>query len=282
MELKVLIDNKVGFGKYYLAEAGLSYCIEDRDAKILFDLGYSGLFIKNANLMNVDLNEITHVCFSHGHNDHTGGLYSWIREFEINLSQNRPQIIAHEGVFKRKIIQYPNEIESGIALDLDFIRTFFDIKLVKDPVFVTENLVFLGQIERTNDFENKNPIGKTYDTSGNFINDYCLDDSALIYNSTEGIVVITGCSHSGICNIVQYALKIAKDYWNQTHISAIIGGIHLLNPRKDLLEKTIDFLKKQNIDSFYLGHCIDFESKAVMLNSGLNIKEIEVGKSFKW
>ncbi len=55
-----------------------------------------------------------------------------------------------------------------------------------------------------------------------------------------------------------------------------------MNPRKDLLEKTIDFLKKQNIDSFYLGHYIDFESKVVMSNSGLNIKEIEVGKSFKW
>lgn len=282
MKLKVLIDNKVGFGKYYSAEAGLSYYIEDKSQKILFDVGYSGLFIKNAYLMGINLKEVTHVCFSHAHNDHTGGLLSWIHQFENELLLNKPQIICHENVFKRKIIINQYKIETGIGVNLNFIKTYFDVRLTRDPIFINDNLIFLGQIERTNDFENKTPIGKTYDSAENLVEDYCLDDSALIFNSNNGIVIITGCSHSGICNIVNYALKISQNYWKQKHISTIIGGIHLLNPEKYFLEKTICFLKEHDIDDFYLGHCTDFKSKVAMLNSGLNINEIEIGNSFEW
>ena len=74
MKLKVLIDNNTYIDQYYFGEPGLSYLIETDDAKILFDTGYSGIYLTNADLMNIDLSDITHLVISHGHNDHTGGM----------------------------------------------------------------------------------------------------------------------------------------------------------------------------------------------------------------
>ena len=278
MNLKILIDDSVGLPNC-MAEHGFSCFIEDDEAKVLFDLGYSGLFIKNANLMKIDVRFVTHVCFSHGHDDHTHGLLKWIHEFGYDLLKFKPKMLAHRNAFIQKKAE--NE-ESGIGLDLDFIKTYFEVELANNPVLITNSLIFLGQIERTNNFENKIPVGKTYDDSRNLVDDYCLDDSALIYKSSDGIVLITGCSHSGICNIIQYAIKIAKQYWNETRIFSVLGGLHLLNPKRDLLEKTVNFLKSKDINTFYLGHCTDFESKAFMLNSGLNVKEIKVGCVFSF
>lgn len=74
MKLRVLEDNNTFIDKYYLGEPAVSYYIEDKDTKILFDTGYSDAFIKNAKSMGINLKDINKIMISHGHNDHTGGL----------------------------------------------------------------------------------------------------------------------------------------------------------------------------------------------------------------
>jgi 7,8-dihydropterin-6-yl-methyl-4-(beta-D-ribofuranosyl)aminobenzene 5'-phosphate synthase len=82
-------------------------------------------------------------------------------------------------------------------------------------------------------------LGKTV-ISGDLTDDCTWDDSALAYKFPEGLVIITGCSHSGICNIVRQAQIIC----NEERIIDIVGGFHLLNPAPELLNKTVTFFKK--------------------------------------
>ncbi|WP_417204562.1 MBL fold metallo-hydrolase [Acetoanaerobium sticklandii] len=74
MKLTVLVDNNTFIDQYYLGEPAVSYYIEDEEIRLIFDTGYSDIFISNAKLLNIDLEKLTHIALSHGHNDHTRGL----------------------------------------------------------------------------------------------------------------------------------------------------------------------------------------------------------------
>ena len=85
----------------------------------------------------------------------------------------------------------------GSILGATRISKYFTTQLVRAPYWLTENLIFLGEIERTNEFENADPIGQC-EQSGIMVDDHVIDDSALVYKSPEGLVIITGCSHAGV------------------------------------------------------------------------------------
>jgi 7,8-dihydropterin-6-yl-methyl-4-(beta-D-ribofuranosyl)aminobenzene 5'-phosphate synthase len=231
MELTVLVDNNTLIDQYYVGEPGVSYYIRVGDVRVLFDTGYSDAFIKNADTMNIELQNITHLILSHGHQDHTWGIHDWLRKYSAKIKK-KPMLIAHNNVFDRKIFYNSNTKiteEIGMNITKDTLEHFFCIKTSKSPVLIAENLIFLGEIERVNDFENKTPEGKVQDESGELKDDYCLDDSAVVYNAPAGLVIITGCSHSGICNIVKYAKKVGLKFWNKGNVLGIIGGLHLQN-----------------------------------------------------
>lgn len=96
-------------------------------------------------------------------------------------------------------------------------------------------------------------------------------DSALVYRSSDGLFIITGCSHSGICNIVEYAKKICKE----DRISGIIGGFHLFEANNQL-EKTVNYLNSCNIQHLYPCHCVSLEAKCKM-SEKLPLTKVGVG-----
>ena len=152
----------------------------------------------------------------------------------------------------------------------------FDVELSREPVNLTERLVFLGEIERTNDFEAKNPMGRILD-SGVEKDDFLFDDSALAYKSSAGLVIVTGCSHAGICNIVEYARKVCSD----DRVVDIIGGFHLLDPSVEQLEGTIEYMKSLRPGAVHACHCTDLNSK-IALSRVVDLKEVGVGMTLKY
>jgi len=148
---------------------------------------------------------------------------------------------------------------------------YFDIKLSKEPVWLQPKLVFLGEIERTLPFEAKNPIGKIHYTDGEK-DDFLLDDSALVFKSSEGLVIITGCAHAGVCNTVEYAVKVC----GEKRIVDIIGGFHLLEPQEDQLAETVRYFKKLQPSKVHACHCTDLNSK-LALSGVVTLKEVGVG-----
>lgn len=277
MELKVLVDNNTIIDRYYLGEPAVSYLINDNGTKILFDVGYSDIFIQNAQKMGEDLMDVNFTVISHGHNDHTGGLVSLTkRYFEAKaegLNHVIPTIVAHPDAFAYK--EYEGE-DIGSMLSAKKLRKHFDVMLTKDPYWITENLVFLGEIPRENDFENLDPIGKC-EKSGEMIDDFVFDDSAMAYKSSQGLVIITGCSHAGICNIIEYA----KDVCNEDRIVDVIGGFHLLAPSEKQANGTLAYFQKLDTISTHPCHCTSLAFK-LKLSDFVDIKEVGVGLSFKY
>lgn len=268
MKLTVLVDNNTYIDEYYLGEPAVSYYIEDEGKKLLLDVGYSDIFFKNAEALGVNLNEVDTIVISHGHDDHTKGL----RYLSENDDFNNISIVAHPEAFTKKIY---NDLEIGSPFSKEELNEKYNLILSKEPIKASKNITFLGEIPVTNDFENRKPVGKLVDYKG-LKDDYIFDDTALVYKTGDGIYVITGCSHSGICNIIEYAKSVCKD----DRVLGIIGGFHLFELSKRV-EKTIEYLKKHNIKEFYPCHCTSFAVKAE-INKIIPIKEVGVGLEINW
>ena len=274
MELKVLVDNNTIIDRYYLGEPGISYLITEGDTKLLFDVGYSDVFIQNAKKMNESLMDVNYVVISHGHNDHTGGLvplaklYSEARAEGIKCQS--PIVVAHPEAFSYK--EYFGD-EIGSVLDGKKIGKYFDTSLTNEPLWITDKLVFLGEVDRTNNFENIEPIGQCEHVES-MLDDYVKDDSALVYKSPQGLVIITGCSHAGICNIIEYAKKVCGD----VRVLDVIGGFHLLEPSKLQSEGTLNYFKEQDINNIHPCHCTSLEYK-IKLSKSANVMDVGVGLS---
>ena len=272
MRLTILVDNDTLIEKYYLAEPAVCFHINDKGKNILLDVGYSGIFISNADKMGINLMNLDYVVLSHGHLDHTWGLEPLMKLYGKTGSKKRvqgnPVIVGHPLVLKPKI---DGDEKIGTLVSETKLRDCFEVKLSKEPVWLTDNLVFLGEIERTTKFEARNPLGK-FILEGKEEDDMLTDDSALVYKSKDGLVVITGCSHSGICNIIEYAKKVCKD----DRIADVVGGFHLLQPSKEQLNETVNYFKKIQPSVVHACHCTGLDA-TVALASVANLKEVGVG-----
>jgi 7,8-dihydropterin-6-yl-methyl-4-(beta-D-ribofuranosyl)aminobenzene 5'-phosphate synthase len=278
MKLTVLIDNNTLIDRYFLGEPGVSYLVEDEGRKILFDVGYSDAFITNARKLSVDLLDVDFVVLSHGHLDHTWGLIPLIRLYMEGMIEklpvNKPTLVTHPLTLSSRTLGGLPQI--GSLLSEDELSGYFDVELTREPVNLTERLVFLGEIERANEFEAQNPIGRILD-SGVEKDDFVVDDSALAYKSSAGLVIITGCSHAGICNIVEYARKVCGD----ERVVDIVGGFHLLDPSVEQLEGTIEYMESLCPGSVHACHCTDLNSK-IALSRVVDLKEVGVGTTLEY
>ena len=249
MKLTVLVDNNSIIDKYYIAEPALSFCIEDEDKKVLFDVGYSDVYLKNAEAMNIDLTKIDTLILSHGHNDHTGGLKY------IDCLKQDIEVIAHPGLDGYKEHE---GLTISSPVKLDDLPKNFKINKTKESVKISKHLTYLGEIGREK--QNAKGLG----------NDLLLDDSALVYEGKNGIFIITACSHSGIINIIEQAKRIT----NNKHITGIIGGFHMLN-NPELNKEVCDYLAKEDIEIVYPCHCTDLMAK-IEISKVVKIKDIGV------
>jgi 7,8-dihydropterin-6-yl-methyl-4-(beta-D-ribofuranosyl)aminobenzene 5'-phosphate synthase len=278
MKLKVLVDNNTLIDRYFRGEPGVSYFIEDGSKKILFDVGYSDLFIENAFKMGINLLDLDFVVLSHGHLDHTWGLDPLVRlitEAKIEgIDHKTPTLVAHPDAFLARKIGGLGEI--GPLLSEKELSRHFDLRRSRDPVWLTERLVFLGEIERENDFEAKSPLGKTSTEEGEE-DDFLMDDSALAYRSPEGIVIVSGCSHSGICNIVEQAKRVC----GEKRVVDIVGGLHLLDPPERQMRETLGYFERIRPRQVHACHCTDLASK-VALAGVADLKDVGVGLDLEY
>ncbi len=232
MKITVLCENSVGYGgaKVCKAEWGLSLFIKHKDSKILMDTGRTTVYKKNAKALGIDLNEIDFIVLSHHHGDHVGG------------------IKHHEFSSDKKLILHPHTLEK----DNEGLYEGFDLVQSTKPLEFSEDIFYLGEVPRKNDFE-----------KGEHRGDPMLDDSAIAIKTDKGVVVISGCSHSGICNICEYAKEVTGQ-----NLYAVVGGFHLFDNEpgysERAIEETMKYFQKENPKYLYPMHCVDFPTLAKM------------------
>jgi len=260
MKLTVLTENVAGHD--FLAEHGLSYFIECDEKKILFDTGHSNVFLENAKKLGIDLDKETDiVVLSHGHWDHGDGL---------RFIKNKT-LLAHPSAF---IKRYHKDDISNIGLELSRSEVEKQYHLItsEKPYEISKNILFLGEIPRVNNFESKTTAFA--DEYGN--EDFVPDDSALAILQNNGIIVVTGCSHAGICNITDYAKKVS----GIDMVKAIIGGFHL-NDNDWQTEKTIQYLKEEGIRKIYPSHCTELPALTAFYHE-FGIQQVKTGMIFNF
>lgn len=239
------------------AEHGLSLLIE-AGCKILFDAGQSRLFLENADHLGKSLDDLDAIILSHGHYDHGNGL-----EY---ISGHR--LFSHPKCFTRRY-RARNEGYIGLKFDRDFAEKNFRLELSEKPVEISENSLFLGQIPRINSFESKT----TTFTDENGQPDFVEDDSGIVIKTEDGLIVISGCAHAGICNTIEHAMTITGD----RRIVAVIGGFHLKED-SSAIEPTVSYLKRLKIPYLLPCHCVD-ASVMEHLHHELNCKSVYSGLS---
>ncbi len=212
-------------------DSGFSLLIEN-NSRILFDTSYSNQIIENAAKAGIDL-DVDYIVLSHGHIDHTEGLKY------IDLENKT--IIAHPDCFQMKYL----DGEIGCPVRLTELKKKTKVILSRQPYWIDKKTVFLGEIKRETDFEGKNTVGYLKDNT----EDLVKDDTAIAIKTSQGLIIVSGCSHSGICNIIEYAKKVCKE-----NIHAVIGGFHLFD--KKTTHRTIEYFKTNNINRIYPLHCL--------------------------
>lgn len=255
MKITVLTENVAG-GKL-LAEHGLSYLIEIDDEKILFDTGHSDVFLKNAKTLEIDIeNEVKTIVLSHGHWDHGDGL---------RFIENK-KLITHPASFSKRFGKSDNRYV-GLSLSKEEIQKKFTLSETINHYQISTNLVFLGEIPRLNDFESQ----ETSFVFESGDDDFVPDDSAIAAVVNNELVVITGCSHSGICNICEQAKKIT----GISKIKAVIGGFHLIYNDRQTLE-TVQYFKNNQVEKLYPSHCTQLPALSAFYNE-FKIIQVKTG-----
>ena len=260
MNLFVLTENQAG-GRF-LAEHGLSYLVETDGQKILFDTGHTDVFLKNAKKLGFNLQqEVNHVVLSHGHWDHGDGL-----QFLENKT-----LVAHPGSFMERF-RKSDRSPVGLGMKRNEIEKKFELLETTQPFKISENLFFLGEIPRVTRFESN----ETSFELENGEEDFIPDDSALAAIAGNELVVITGCSHSGICNICEQARKVT----GITTIKAVIGGFHLKYNNRQTQE-TMAWFKKNAVERLLPSHCTELPALAAFYRE-FDVQPVKTGMVFRF
>ena len=260
MKLTILTENTAG--GHFGAEHGLSYLIEHDGRTILFDTGSSDLFLRNAKKLDINLQqEVDLIVLSHGHWDHGDGL----RYFK-----NKP-LLTHPGAFIKRF-RKSDGTSVGLSLSESSIRDKYDVITSSKPYPISEHIYFLGEIPRLNNFESQT----TSFIDANGMDDFVPDDSALALINNQKLTVITGCSHSGICNICEYAKQIT----GIPTIERVIGGFHLKH-NDEQTQQTIRYFHQEKVNNLLPSHCTELPALAAF-HADFGISQIKTGQIFNF
>jgi 7,8-dihydropterin-6-yl-methyl-4-(beta-D-ribofuranosyl)aminobenzene 5'-phosphate synthase len=244
-------------GKLPYAEHGFSALISVRKGEkrgvVLFDTGVSKKGILwNMDALEIDLAEIQAIVLSHGHADHAMGLPGFIERLG---SRNVPLVLHPDAYLDRKLV-LPNGIELSLPAPKkqDLQRENIEIvESVGPSMLVDEMLLVSGEVSRTTDFETGFPIHHAH-RHGEWEPDPLImdDQCAIIKVKGKGLVIITGCGHSGIINTIRNAQRIT----GIDQVYAVIGGFHLSGAVfEPVIPQTIAALKEINPRYVMPGHC---------------------------
>ncbi|MGO9645255.1 MAG: MBL fold metallo-hydrolase [Candidatus Bathyarchaeia archaeon] len=250
VKLTVLVEDSLS-NPDLTAKHGLSCFVETTSAgsssRILMDAGPPpNVALNNADLMKVDLLSLNAVVISHGHYDHLGGLPEILKRI-----RKPTPIIVHPLAFAPKFSLTPNLKFIGADFDQRTVKELQGVLLlVRNPVQVATGVITSGEISRETSFEKVEGFWTV--ENQHFIQDQMIDDQALIINLREkGLVILSGCGHSGVINTVRHAQKIT----GVEKIHAIMGGCHLANANQERLQATTSELLRIQPDRLYPCHC---------------------------
>ena len=252
VRITILSENMVG-RQVGAGEHGFSAFIETDVGNYLFDTGGGRTVVENSLALSKDLRTVKRIFLSHGHNDHTGGLPQ-----VLNL-RGPVDVHVHPDIFlDRMAIRKEEGRESRRFAGIIYKRSYLEFMgahfiLNADFHEVEKGMFLTGEVPRKTAFEKNDP--KLFrEVNGKIVPDSLPDDQSLILDTGKGMVLVFGCAHSGMINIINHVTeKMKKD-----HFLAILGGTHLDFLTPEQLEESIRCLKQMKVDRIGVSHCTGF------------------------
>ena len=292
IEITVLVENNADLlvkstesvkrftDKPLLAEHGFAALVELKEAGvcILWDAGISTTaLLENARLMKIDLATVDLIALSHGHGDHYAAMTKVLRAIaprpearewppdasmeEIRAWGERRKVsmVAHPAAFRERwgIAKDGRKYGPHVAPRDEWEAAGADIVLSEGPYRLGPGCWTTGAVPRRSFEQAGTPPSRAYREEDEFLRDRLDDDQAIVINVRDkGLVVLSGCAHSGIVNTVQHAREISGV--DQVH--AILGGFHLAPAKDDEIERTIDEIEKLGPEMVVPTHCTGFKA----------------------
>lgn len=258
LQITVLVDDYAGYETSFLAQHGISILLDvksgETEKRILMDVGQSSVpILHNMGILDINPASIDMVFLSHCHYDHTKGLVEILR----SIGKEWLPIVAHPTIFRPNFVLKPYLRHIGVTGENreDQVKQNGGCPvLIKEPFELLPGVVSSGEVERTTDFE-MSSLGACNVENGKLQRDQMQDDMSLIVNiRNTGLVIVTGCAHAGIVNIIRHSIKLTR----VQRIEGVIGGLHLIDAGAERIEKTAQALAEIGPGWVLAGHCTGF------------------------
>ena len=258
-----------------IGEWGFAALVEADGHKILYDTGARpNTVLENAHELKIDLSVVRDVILSHFHADHTTGLMTLRRE----LSRTNPAALSRvhvgQGIFlSRRQGSGETEQNPMIAIKKVYEATGGEFIVHEKPEELLPGVWLTGPVPRVYPEKNWAP-GYQVQKENGWVEDNLPEDQALIFNTSRGLVMLSGCAHAGIINTLHYA----REFLRPAPVQAAIGGFHLFAASDEQLDWTADKLHEFQVAQILGAHCTGIESVyRLRQRLGLNRRTCVVG-----
>jgi 7,8-dihydropterin-6-yl-methyl-4-(beta-D-ribofuranosyl)aminobenzene 5'-phosphate synthase len=246
----MLVGSTTGLGEW-----GFSALIEADGHRVLLDTGARpDTVLQNAHDLKIDLSDVREVILTHNHGDHVGGLMTLRKE----MMKKNPSALSVTHIARGIFYSRPSsegEDNRMIALKKEYEATggrFIEHDAVAE---IFPGAWLTGPVPRKYPERNWSVSGKVQTPAG-LVEDTIPEDQSLVLNTPEGLVVVTGCGHAGIINILTFA---RQEFPNQS-VEAVIGGLHLFPATDEQLDWTADKMKDFKVANLMGAHCTGIEA----------------------
>ncbi len=234
-----------------IGEWGFAALVEADGNRVLYDTGARPTTVlANARELGIDLSGVRDVILSHNHSDHTGGLVTLRRELSLKNPAALSRAHVAPGIFYSRPDGHGGEANTTIAARREYEALGGTMIEHGKPAEIFPGVWLTGPVPRVYPERNWSVTGQVATPVG-LVEDTIPEDQALIFDSGRGLVMLSGCGHAGIVNILDYARHTVRT----APIYAAIGGFHLFAADDAKLDWTAGKLHEMGIQNVLGAHC---------------------------
>lgn len=271
LKITTLVENTAGEHHALVSEHGISFLVEKDDRRILFDTGQSDAYLYNAMQLNIDMSKVDTVILSHGHYDHSGGFryLSEVSEY-YHVWMNETFFDEKYGIRETAYDYLGNNFDETFLIDNSIPYSF-----VTEPTReIAPGIYIVSSFERKHDEEEINPRFMIRKDSS-FVTDPFDDEILLALDTEKGMVVLLGCAHPGMMNMLDTVKQAFKK-----PIAAVLGGTHLVEAKGERLRRSLEYLQDPDLLIAGVSHCTGKEAMEKLKENNQRYVHNMTGTSF--